>query len=123
MHGLDKTQIVHNLCGVRQQFTEPRAGLSMLRELEDRLRDRKACLPRGHRRQPLAVPDRVGQVGAMSFYEVWFVIEQIELRRSAALEHINDALGFRGKMRQPCKTARRARVSDLSEEVGVQQFS
>src|SRR5262245_31562503 len=123
MHGLDKTQIVHNLRGIRQQLTKPCAGLSMLRELEDRFRHRKARLSRGHCRQPLAVPDRVGQVSAMSHDEPWFVIEQIELRRSAALEHINDALGLRGKMRQPCKTARRARVSDLSEEVGLQQFS
>ena len=70
-------------------------------------RDRKARLPRGHRRQPLAVADRIGQVGAMHFCELRLVVEQIELRGSAALEQIDDALGLRREVRQ----ARRGRPS------------
>src|SRR5262249_22215465 len=66
--------------------------------------------------------DRVGQVGAMSFCEVRLVIKQIELRRGAALKHVNHALRLRRKMRQPRKTARRARVRALREEVALEQF-
>src|SRR5262249_40959598 len=94
----------------------------ILSKLEYRFRNRKACLPRSHRRQPLAVSDRVRKVGAMSFYQLWFVIKQIELRRGAALEHVNHPLRLRRKMRQSCKTARRARIPALRDEVALQQF-
>ena len=49
---------------VRQQLAEPRAALAVPGELEDRRRDREALLARGHRREPLAHADRVGQLAA-----------------------------------------------------------
>src|SRR5262245_20317312 len=58
----------------------------------------------------------------MSFCELRLVIKQIELRRGAALKHVNHALRLRRKMRQPCKAARRARVCALREEVALEQF-
>src|SRR5207253_10628887 len=36
---------------------------------------------------------------AFKFRELWFVIEQVELARSAGHEEMNDAFGFPGKMR------------------------
>src|SRR5207249_10133981 len=78
-------------------------------------------LPRGHRGQPLAVPNRVRQVGAVSFCQLRLVIKQIELRRGATLEHINHALGLRRKMRQPCQTAGRERLV-LREQIALQQL-
>ena len=49
---------------VRQELAEPRPALAVLGELEDRRGDREALLARGHRRDPLAHPDRVGQLDA-----------------------------------------------------------
>src|SRR5262249_28788790 len=108
--------------GVRQQLAEPRARLSMLRKLEDRFGNRKARLPCGHRSQTLAVPDGVGQVRAVSLGKLRLVIEQIELRRRAALEHVNDALCLWRKMGQPREPAGRTRIGALPEEVNVEQF-
>src|SRR5439155_17922824 len=93
----------------------------MLCKLENRFCNRKARLTRSHRGQPLAVPNRVGQVGAVSFCQLRLVIKQIELRRGAALEHINHALGLRREMRQPSETARRERLI-LREQIALQQL-
>src|SRR4029453_5799670 len=101
---------------------EPGLRLPVLRKLENRLRDGKARLPRGHRRQPLAVADRIGQVAALHFCELRFVVEQIELRGSAALEQINDAFRFRSEVRQALQATRRARSRALREQIGLQQF-
>src|SRR5262249_53727326 len=90
--------------------------------LEDRFGDRKARLSCGHRSQTLAVPDGVGQVRAVSFGKLRLVIEQIELRGGAALEHVNDALRLRGKMREPRETACRTGIRALREQVDVKQF-
>ncbi len=50
------------VCG--KQLAQPRAALAVLGELEDRRGDREALLARGHRRDPLAHPHRVGQLDA-----------------------------------------------------------
>ena len=53
------------LGGVRQQLADPGPALAVLGEPESAGRDREALLPRGHAGQPLALPDRVGQLGPL----------------------------------------------------------
>ena len=70
--------------GVRQQLAEPGARLAVPGELEDRAGQREvawlADMPVS--RWP---PDRVGQVLAVHLVEERLVVEQVELRRAAAL--------------------------------------
>ena len=61
----------------------------------------------------------------MCLGELRLVVEQVELRRGAALEHVDDALGLRRKMRQSRETTRRAggdSVCALRQEVELQQL-
>ena len=64
----------------------------MLLERIDRRHHRKRRLPRGHRRQPLAHPDRRRQILAAQLVELWLVVERFELRRCAGLKQVNDPL-------------------------------
>ncbi len=100
MHGLDDRDLVGDLAGVRQQFAQPHARRAMLLELEDRRRGRKGGLIRGHAGQALAHPHRFRQIAAAQLLKPGLVIEQVQLRGSAVLEQINDALGARREMRQ-----------------------
>ena len=58
VHRLDEAQVVGDLRGVGQQFAQPRARFSVLRKLEDRLRDRKAASA------PRSSPSTAGRSGS-----------------------------------------------------------
>src|SRR5207249_2463827 len=63
-----------------------------------------------------------GQVLAVVFVQRRFVIEQIELRRSAGHEKINDAVGFGRKMRPRQNASERIfQFRRCAERVRVQQ--
>jgi hypothetical protein len=64
----------------------------------------------GHSGQTLSLADRIRQIGSSQLGEGRLVVEQVELRGRAMLEEVNDAFGFRGKMRKAGKTARCARL-------------
>ena len=59
---LMKADVVDDLRRVRQQLADPGARLAVLRELEDRRRDREATSGPSHAGEPLALADRVGQL-------------------------------------------------------------
>ena len=63
-----------------------------------------------HAGEPLAFADRLGQLGSLLAAQSGFMVEQIQLRRTARLKQIDDALGFGREMRQP----RQARVRGLA---------
>ena len=84
---------------VRQQLADPRAALAVLRELEDRAGERNRRLVGRHAGQPLAAADRVGQLLAVLLVEQRLVVEQVLLRRPAALEQIDDPLRLRREVR------------------------
>ena len=77
--GLDDGEFIHDLRGVREQLADQRAALAVRGELVNGGRDGKALLPAGHRRQPLAHADRVGQVGVEEAAELGLVVPQVEL--------------------------------------------
>ena len=97
---LHEAQLVDDLRGVRQQLADPRAALAVLRELELRAGQRKRPLERGHAGQALAHPHRLGQLLAVHRAEQRLVVEQLELRRAAALEQVDDPLGPRHEVRR-----------------------
>ena len=63
-------------------------------------RHRKPVLPRGHARQPLPHPDRVGQVRPLKPREPRLGIEQIHLRRRTRLKQVDHPLGPRREVRK-----------------------
>ena len=76
------------------------AGLAVLLELVFGRRDGKTRLAAGHRRQPLAHADGIGQIGVVDFFQARLVIQQIHLRRPAVHEEVDQPLGLRREMRQ-----------------------
>ena len=97
---LDEAEVVGDRGGVRQQFADPRAALAVLLELELARRDRERLLRRGHAGEPLPLADRIGQLLREEILQLRLVIEQIDLRRAAGLEEIDDALGFGSEVRR-----------------------
>ena len=97
-HRADDAQVVGDLCGVRQQFADPRAALAMLLELIGRANHRQARLVATHAGEPLALPHAVGQFLAVVLVQQRLVIEQINLRRRAGLKEEDHPFGFGPKM-------------------------
>ena len=67
--------VVHDCCDVRQQLADPGTDLPVLIEIEDRRSDRKALLPRRHRRDPLAHPHRIGQILVEQLVQLRLVVK------------------------------------------------
>jgi len=69
--------------------------------------DREAILCRRHAGQPLTHADRRRQLLAAAIAQAGLVVEQVELRRRAGLEEIDDAPRRRREVRQAGKAAMR----------------
>ena len=91
---------------VRQQLGDVHAALAVLRELERRPDAEQILLPAGHAGDALALADAVGQVLAGHLGELRLRIEQIEVRRRAGHEQVDDALRLRREVQ--ALAARRA---------------
>jgi hypothetical protein len=91
--------VVRDACRVRQQFAEPSTRLPMLRELERRSHHRNRRLIARHPRKPLTAAHRVRKLLAVALVQHRLVIKQVEMRRPAGHEQINDALRLRLEMR------------------------
>ena len=76
----------------------PRSGHAAQREPAGR--HRKAVLARGHARQPLPHPDRVGKIRPFQSLEPWLGIEKIHLRWSTRLKQVNHSPGASGEIRK-----------------------
>ena len=91
--------VIGHLAEVRQQVgIHPHAALAALLEAELRRRDREPRLAAGHRRQPLALADAVGQILVVPLLHLRLVIEQVHLRGTADHVQVDDALRLRRKV-------------------------
>ena len=83
----------------------------------------KRAWPRGHRRQPLAHADRVGQVLVEPLVHLRLVVEQVHLRRAADHVQIDDVLGLgrRSAGRRRAPRRRRRRVAGAAHGAVRQQ--
>ena len=102
VHRADEAHVLRDAAGVGQEFRQPEAVLVVLEavEAELRRRDGEARLPARHRREALAVPDRVGQVLVEVLGEARLVVVEVELARRALHVHVDDALRLRGEVRR-----------------------
>ena len=90
--GSNHGQVVDHSGGVRQELADPRSVGTVLIEFKERRRDRKSILPRGHRRDPLAVADRVWQVLVEPLVELRLVIPHVQLRGSTRHKQVDASL-------------------------------
>ena len=90
VHRFHDAQLVDDLRGMGKQLADVRATLAVLREFELRSRQRKRSLERRHPGQALTHPHRLGQLLSIHRPEQGLVVEELQLRRSSALEQIDD---------------------------------
>ena len=120
VHRPDDAQLVDDLRRVRQQLADPGAGLAVTREVELRAGHRERLLEGGHAGEALALADRLRQLLAVHRAQPRLVVEQLELRRAAALEQVDDRLtrGTRcgdGEQRPPARRRRAGRGAASTE--------
>ena len=115
VHRADEAELVDDLGRLRQELADPGADCPCRRELEDRAGQRQGRLVRRHARQPLPHPDRVGQVLAVHPVQQRLVIEQVELRRPAAHEQVDDPLRPGRKVR---RRARPGTPGSIAADIG-----
>ena len=94
IHGIDHRDVIGNARSVWEQFAHPGSALSVLGELVGRPDERKARLVAGHAGEALTLANRFRKFLAVFPVEAWFMVEQVDLRRTTSLEEINDALGL-----------------------------
>ena len=94
VQALDDREIVDHLGRVRQQLADPGAVAAVLLELVFRRGDGKPLLAGGHRRQPLALPHRFGQVLVEQLVHLRLVVEHIQLAGRTGHEQIDGPLGL-----------------------------
>ena len=104
VHAPDEAHVVDHPGRVGQQLADPHAALAVPGELVLRRGDREPLLARGHRRQPLAHPDRVGQVLVVELVHLRLVVVQVHLRRPADHVQVDHLLGLGGEV-QPRRPA------------------
>ena len=71
---------------------EPLSALSGFFKIEGGTGNREGSLAGGHPSFALPVEDRFGDILAMELCELWLVIEEVDLRRPATLEEVDDTL-------------------------------
>ena len=101
VHRAHKTKIVHDACGVGEQIADPHAGLASRTAAEVRGQTRFVLLVGSHGGEPQSTDDAVGDILTAPLDQLGLVVEEIHVRRTAGLHHVDDALGFRGEMREP----------------------
>ena len=94
-HGADDAQVIHHLRRPWQGFTEPRAGLAVLGEFEDRGRDRKGSLSGRHPCESFALRRQVIlEVLFEGGLQVGLVVEKIKLGGRSDQGDVNGTFGF-----------------------------
>ena len=98
VHAPDEANVVDHLRHVRQHLAHPHVVLAVLGELVFRGRNRESLLPRGHRREPLALPDRIRQVLVVVLAHLGLVVVQVHLRRAADHVQVDHLLRLGGEV-------------------------
>ena len=102
VHGADNSQIIDHAGCLGQQLADPGTRMAVSQKLENRRRDGKPRLIRRHCRNPLALPNGIGEIdievlgGALCHLR--FVIEQVHLRRCTRHKEIDHSLRAGRKM-------------------------
>ena len=98
IHVFDDTNVVGNFGGVRENFGERLARVTVLGELERRTGEGDGGLVARHAGEALATADLVGKLLAMHLVEERLGIVEIELGGATGLEEEDDPLRFGGKL-------------------------
>lgn len=98
MHGADYGDIIGHARGVGQEVADPLATGAALLELGQALADGKIFLTGGHACEALALSDGIGEILTVDFFQVWLVVEEIDVGWTARLEKVDDALRLWGEM-------------------------
>ena len=93
---LHEADVVHDGPELREQFAQPHAGLAVLRELVGR-REELGVLP--DLREPDVLYQFLGHLLAVALGQLRLGIEQVEMRRAAGLEEVDDVLGLGREVR------------------------
>ena len=100
VEGFHEAKIVGDRGDLREKIGDPRARFSVLREFRN-LTEHGACgLVACHGGEAFAAGDFVGDLLAVPFAELRFVVEKVDVGRRAVLEKIDDAFRFRGEVRE-----------------------
>ena len=109
VHAPDEAQVVDHPRRVGQHLRDPHAALAVLLELVLRGSDREPLLAARHGREPLAHPDRVGQVLVVPLVHHRLVVVEVHLRRPADHVQVDDVLRLGSEVGQPGQRRRRPR--------------
>ena len=109
VHGFDEAQLVDDAGGIRKQVAHPCAAFAVLLERRERLYQGKCGLVGDHARISLRATDRIRYFSSMPRFQRRLVVEQFHLRRTAALEEVDDALRSRREVAAVEDTIRRIR--------------
>ena len=120
MNAADDGDVVGDLRGVWEEVADPGTAGTMLFEAEARGDDREAGLRSGHAGEALAVANALGEVLVCVFDEARLVVEELHLGGATALEEIDDALGFGGKMRNAGEAAHAFFGEEIREGDGAE---
>ena len=107
-HRADDRDVVGDLREMRQQLRDLRARLAVPLELERRAEQLRRALDE---REALALDELVGDVLAVVLRQLRLGIEEIELRRRAGHEEVDDALRPAARTCEPPPARRRARCA------------
>ena len=118
VHRTDETDPVDLAGGMGEQFADPSPVAASLDKAELWGDDRKTRLPARHASETLPLPDRVGELLTVKLPQPGLVVEELEMRRPARLEQINDPFRPRRGMRRdgPDGTPRRRRRQTIPGE-------
>ena len=121
VHRFHDADVVGNFTHLREQFADPGAVLTFLRELEDRRSTGKTILTRRHRRNALTIADRIGQVLVEVLSQFRLVVPQIKLRRTIGHKQPDDPFCFGGVMQcgHDPVSASRSGSQIIGEDAGV----
>ena len=99
-HRAHDAQVVRDARRVRQQLAKLRAAVPVLGELEWRADERDGRLVARHAREPLPTAHGIRKLLAVALVQQRLVVVEVELRRRAGHEQVDDALGLRREVRR-----------------------
>ena len=99
VHRADDTELIGQAAGMAHDVAVFDAALPVPLEINERARQRERGLVPAHAGQTLSLADRVGQWLQVLLAEERLRVERLELRRTARLEQVDDALGLGREVR------------------------
>ena len=98
VHRFDDGDVIDDAGGVREEFADPSAVLTVSFELEHRRDAGERFLLAGHPGEALPLADALGQLRAVEFPHRRVVVEGVDVRGPAGEEQVDHPLGFWAKL-------------------------